>query len=143
MQILDDGHSLVDFGTPPMVNEYDADNNLIYTARVGPPNSGNYRAYKLPWVGSPKTDPSVVSFYDAQSKRTTVYVSWNGATEVKQWQVSSGLDRLNLEPVKTVAKSGFETKISLNGLRPIVQVAALDSDGQILGQSQVVGTKES
>lgn len=142
MQILDDGHSLVDFGTPPMINEYDANDNLIYSALVGTPTSGNYRAYKLPWVGSPKTNPDVASFYNATMARTTVYVSWNGATEVKQWQVSTGTSRANGQPpVKTVPKNGFETTIFLTGNRGFIQVTGLDSNGTTLGQSAIVKTQ--
>lgn len=138
---LPNGHALVDFGTPPMICEYDENNNLIYTATVASPDHGdNYRAYRKPWVGKPKTKPDVVSHYNATSDETTVYVSWNGATDISQWAMSSSKTQQNLKQAHTADKTGFETTMVVKGLQPFVQVAAMDTSGGSMGQSLMVST---
>jgi len=71
---------------------------------------------------------------------TTVYVSWNGATEVAGWQVLAGNDAASLKVVGTAPRRGFETQVRLPDLAPAVQVRALDAQGAVLGQSSVVGS---
>ena len=39
------------------------------------------------------------------------YVSWNGATDVVQWELVAGPRKSQLRPVRIVAKKGFETRI--------------------------------
>lgn len=138
-QLLDNGHALVDFGDPPQLNEFDADGNVIYQALVSSPGAGStYRAYKLPWVGMPSTQPDLVSSINLAKRTTQIYMSWNGATEYTRWQISVGLTPDTIQPLKKVAKKGFETGALLKGTRLFVQVAALGPDGSTLGTSNVV-----
>ena len=66
---------------------------------------------------------------------TTVYASWNGATEVASWRVLAGADATHLTQVVTAKRSGFETAISVGSSVPIFQVQALDAGGNVLGTS--------
>jgi hypothetical protein len=59
------------------------------------------------------------------------------ATEVKTWEVFSGSSPLNLRPLKSAAKSGFETAIPVTNAR-YYQVKALDYLGQVIGVSRFV-----
>ena len=40
-------------------------------------------------------------------------MSWNGATEVKSWEIYAGSSKSTLKVVSTVAKRGFETKAQI------------------------------
>ena len=71
---------------------------------------------------------------------TTVYASWNGATEVAAWQVLTGDSAATLQVVGTAPRRGFETQIRLPRLAPSAQVRALDATGAVLGQSRVVSS---
>jgi len=71
-------------------------------------------------------------------ERDTVYVSWNGATEVAKWQLLAGPDRRKLRPLRTVRKRGFETAIPLGGEAEWLAVRALDRHGEVLGRSLAV-----
>ena len=42
----------------------------------------SYRSFKVDWVGLPNTPPDIAMKYRNDQ---TVYVSWNGATEVATW----------------------------------------------------------
>jgi len=46
-------------------------------------------------------------------RNRSVYVSWNGATEVVSWQLLQGPSKTELRPVRVVPKTGFETRIPL------------------------------
>jgi hypothetical protein len=68
----------------------------------------------------------------------SLYVSWNGATEVESWEVLAGSDPDQLEPLGSVPRNGFETALSARTTEPYVAVRAQDSSGQILGTSEPV-----
>jgi hypothetical protein len=70
--------------------------------------------------------------------RVTIYVSWNGATEVATWQVLAGGDPDKLEPAGSAPRKGFETALTLYTGEPYVAVEAKDSSGRVLGTSEVV-----
>jgi hypothetical protein len=72
----------------------------------------------------------------------TLYVSWNGATEVKRWQVLAGKDVGNLSAIASAAKTGFETAIPITTSEEFVAVRALDGNGAVLGTSKLVPAKK-
>ena len=76
--------SFVGWGEVPFVSEYTASGKLIFDAAFPSPDM-SYRAYVQPWVGKPLSPPSGAA--RAQGAGTTVYASWNGATQVSSWRV--------------------------------------------------------
>ena len=79
----------------------------------------------------PKGRPATEVAFDAEGT-LTMYVSWNGATQVAKWQLLAGPSAAALKPVKTVLRSGFETAIPLPVTSGTVSVAALDAHGRQL-----------
>jgi hypothetical protein len=59
----------------------------------------------------------------------TVYASWNGATGVSRWQVLAGPSAHKLKPVRTVARTGFETAIALKTGARMFAVRAVGFSG--------------
>jgi hypothetical protein len=68
--------------------------------------------------------------------KTTVYVSWNGATAVRSWRVLAGTGTDHLATVAKAARSGFETAIGVSGPYTSFQVQALDQNGRVIGTSK-------
>jgi hypothetical protein len=131
MQRLENGHSFVGWGQVPFMSEYDEDGKVIFDAAFPIPNM-SYRSHLREWKGRPSTPPkAAVSVADG---KTTVYASWNGATEVARWRVLA-----DGQEVATTAKQGFETAIEVpnGGQRFVVQ--ALDASGADIGTSNDVG----
>jgi len=64
-------------------------------------------------------------------------VSWNGATEVAQWEVRAGDSSRALTSIAKAPKGGFETAIDLDTDAKVVAVTALDARGTPLGTSRV------
>jgi hypothetical protein len=65
-------------------------------------------------------------------------VSWNGSTEVAEWELLTGTDEASLAPVERVPKDGFETAVTIPDGAAAVAVRALDARGAPLGTSRAV-----
>ena len=74
----------------------------------------------------------------------SVFVSWNGATEIKAWQLElwDGVDmqHMSFVPAGKTKKVGFETKIDLPGdiSNTYFRVLALDERNDVLGRSALL-----
>ena len=147
VQILPNGNAFVGWGHTPGFTEYTMDGEVLCDTHFGPiwfadmAFTKSYRTFKFNWVGKPKTLPDVAS----RPSEDAIYVSWNGATEVRKWKVlstndMSTEDHQDHEPVD---KTGFETKITLGSdVGEFVQVVALDSKGEILASSAPISRHE-
>lgn len=121
---LSNGHALMGHGVTPKIAEYDEDGACIMGARFGyDGTSQSYRAYRSAWVGMPKTKPDVLAC--STGGKGTVYVSWNGATDVQSWRIYTGSGEDNMGVVTTIPKNGFETKAVVENLSEEVTVEAL------------------
>jgi Arylsulfotransferase (ASST) len=140
MQALPGGNWLLGWAGLPNFTEYDGEGNVLYDARF-PASEVGYRVYREPWHGQPTTQPNVVT--SANANATTVYASWNGATEVAAWMLLAGASPLALEPVATVPCSGFETTISTTQPAAYVEVQALNAAGEVLTESKAIAAAHS
>jgi hypothetical protein len=136
-QFLPDGHVFVGWGAWPYVSELDGSGRVLFDAYFGHgkkpgEDADTYRAYRFAWNGHPKDQPAISL---AGGK---VYVSWNGATNVKRWQVMLGQANDDMHVTNTVAKRGFETAIPLGGDGKYVAVQALDAKGNVVGVSRTL-----
>lgn len=134
VQLLDDGHLFVGWGGEPYSSEFDGEGRLVLDLRF-PTKDQSYRAFRSPWHATPMTPPAVVVEQDGVNG-LAVYVSWNGATEVAQWQVLTGSSASSLAPVATVPTAGFETAITVHPSGAYLAVAGLDAAGRRLGISK-------
>jgi hypothetical protein len=133
-QQLPDADDLIGWGQQPYFTEYDSRGNLLIDGRfVG--NTSSYRIYKFSWGGTPKALPAVAA--STAGKTTSVYATWNGATNLSGWRVLSGSSATKLKPTRAVSRSGFETMTRINAAR-YVAVQALDSRGRVLATSAPV-----
>jgi hypothetical protein len=135
-EVLPNGDTFIGWGSQGRISELAPGGRLLLDLRL-PHRWDTYRAYRSPWVGRPATQPEIAA-ETRQDGGTTVYVSWNGATEVARWQVLAGADETSLQVVGTAPRRGFETQIRLPDLAPAVVVRALDASGVVLAQSRVV-----
>jgi arylsulfotransferase ASST len=132
MQSLDGGGAFVGWGgQQPYFTEFAADGRTLFDARFVRPDVESYRAYRSPWRARGEGRPSVVATRTGQ--HTSVWVSWNGATDVASWRVHP--DR---GPVSTWPRSRFETAITLDRRTRAVVVEALDASGAVLASSDRV-----
>ena len=112
------------------ITEYSASGDMLLDARL-PGSDITYRAKVEPWVGQPLTPPAAAA--RQKDGKTTVYASWNGATQVASWKVLSGAGG---HTVATAAKSGFETAIHVSRSGQTFTVQALDAHGRVIGTSR-------
>ena len=138
LQALPNGDVLLGWGNHPWMTELDRRGRTVFQARL-PEFDQSYRVARSPWVGHPTGTPAVVARRSGRS--TAVYVSWNGATEVRRWQVLAGARPGRLHPVRSAAQSGFETRVAVRGRPAYVAVRALDRSGRALGTSRPVAAR--
>ena len=139
VQVLPNDNVFIGWGSNPLFSEFGKDGELLFNARF-PPQAESYRAFRFPWSGRPDDDPAVVAERGSDDEEVTLYVSWNGATEVASWQVLAGLSPEMLEPAvdASVPRDGFETAIRVQTTEPYVGVQARDRSGRVLGTSRAI-----
>lgn len=138
VQTLPDGNLFVGWGTEPYVSDFTGDGKLMADAEM---LSGykSYRSFRLPWKGIPQKAPAISAVRSPHTGKTTLYASWNGATDVAaRWHVLAGPNASSLKSIGVARRRGFETAIPLGRTGGYFSVSALDEDGTHLGRSPVV-----
>jgi hypothetical protein len=136
MQVLPNGNVFIGWGPSPHTTEMTADGELVWHCQF-PEGGQSYRAYRFPWSGTPAARPDIAIEQDGTGS-ATVYVSWNGATDVAGWQVVAGENGSDLRPVTHVPRDGFETAIDVELEQPWLAVQAIDAAGQVMATSDAV-----
>jgi Arylsulfotransferase (ASST) len=144
IQALPDGDFFVGWGPVPYFSEFSPSGQLLFDAHM-PKVDQSYRAYRFSWNGQPREAPAIAAA-TAQVKNgagavgaaTTVYASWNGATQVASWRVLGGASAKALTAVAAAPRSGFETTIPTPAAEGYVAVQALDASGAVLGTSRTI-----
>lgn len=114
-QALSNGNVLLYYGNQPIAKEFGPEGDVRLAYQFGPykhpygPGYASYRLYKSEWKGCPDTRPKVKACKNGDGNMD-VYMSWNGATEVRHWNVYSEYKSFT-GPIKGgITKTGFETK---------------------------------
>jgi hypothetical protein len=136
MQVLANGRVFVGWGNLPYFSEFLADGTLVLDGQF-PPGDQSYRSFTSDWTGHPTDAPAIAARVN-QAGGSTVYASWNGATELDSWTVLAGKAPSTLTEVGSQPHSGFESTITVNTEGPYFAVTALDADGNDLGRSATV-----
>jgi arylsulfotransferase ASST len=130
MQVLPNGNALVGWGSEPYFSEYSPSGHPLLDVRW-PGADASYRAlFTNTWIGTPHYPPS------GAARGSTVYASWNGATEVSRWEVLAGPSAQHLRVVATHSRAGFETAVNLTRTYRVYEVRALGGSGRVLGTSR-------
>ncbi|KAL1301918.1 hypothetical protein AAFC00_006095 [Neodothiora populina] len=135
---------LLGFGYVGVWTEFSADGEVLCDNRFstqaswGHGHVQSYQALKAPWLGNPTWSPKVTLDSGANP---SLFVSWNGATEVKSWKVQKStqvgdMAEEDWTDIATSIKESFETEIRYEaGDASFLRVVALDKSGNILGTS--------
>jgi hypothetical protein len=123
---LPKGDVFVGWGQVPYLSAFSKDGKLLFDGALPEPDL-TYRAYVQRWVGRPVEPPRGAA--RVAGGRTTVYASWNGATEVASWRV------LAPGAVAERKKTGLETAIQVGRPLGLVRIQALDDFGRVIGTS--------
>jgi hypothetical protein len=133
-QHLSNGDLLVDWGDQSHFSEYTADGHQLFDGAL-PLGINSYRAYRFPWIGRPRTSPALAA---SAGSGTTLYASWNGATQVAAWRIFTGASPGAMSFDTTAPRRGFETTIWLRSTRRYFRVQAIDAAHRVLGTSPVI-----
>jgi hypothetical protein len=140
MQVLPNGNVFIGWGRALVFSEFSRDGDLLFSADFPPSfkrKDGSYRVFRFPWSGQPSDRPAAVA-ERASNDEVKVYASWNGATEVANWEVLAGPSPGQLEAVESVPRDGFETAMLVRNAESYLAVRAKHRSGQVLGTSEPV-----
>jgi len=137
-QILANGDVVVGWGSGGFTSIYSPAGTLLFDATWGS-TINSYRAFLLPWSGTPTTPPSIAA--SSANGTAHVFASWNGSTVTTRWEVLGGSSRTNLHALASASRTGFQTEIALPSAPRLVQVVAENATGQALGTSAVIAPK--
>ncbi|KAK8200679.1 hypothetical protein M8818_005994 [Zalaria obscura] len=137
-QLLSNGGVFHGWGDQAFVTEHAANGTAVLQAQFADGSAMNYRAFTSPWVSIPCcTVPDVYAYAHNSSAATSVYVSWNGATEVASWRVygAQSVGEGTFSVLAEVPKQGFETFYQADVFYAWTLVEALAGDGTALRNS--------
>ncbi|OQE11683.1 hypothetical protein PENVUL_c002G05478 [Penicillium vulpinum] len=127
------------------MSEFIHDGQLLMEASFASERFSTYRAYKFPWHSRPAHPPTLVSScygVNGSFLSTVFHVSWNRATDVQWWRFFARANATAIDrEIGEVAKNGFESSFIVRGFMDWVSVQALDSEGRILGVSELLRTE--
>ena len=123
LQILSNGNALMGYGHVAAWTEYSPVGHVLCDVRYGalryngsfsPGAVQSYRVYKQSWKGYPLEVPKIKFLNE------TFYVSWNGATDVKWWQLDykAGYDVVSMRQVGENWMKGFRQSGTRKGRTP-------------------------
>ncbi len=135
-QRLSNGNTGVGWGsTRPLYTQFNPQGQPVFELTTVEPMV-SYRAKRFEWQGDPPWPPSLVTASLGNS--TSLYYSWNGATEVADYQVYTGATTATLSLQNTTLKTSFETSTTVaNSSHCFAQVRARNSQGTVLGSSAI------
>jgi hypothetical protein len=137
-QMLPNGDMFVGYGQQPYFSEFDPSGHINFDAHFTAPTD-NYRAYRFPWNAQPPTLPAA-ALTRGSNGISTLYASWNGATNVASWRILAGPTPRTLTPLAVVGKRNFETAMPMHSEQPYFAVQPLAASGQTLSVSPTVGS---
>lgn len=132
VQVLDNGNVFVGWGSASAVSEYTVDGNIIFEA-VPKDGTNSYRAFKGNWTGMPFQAPAIVATAFESNSSTVMYFSYNGATEVKKYNLYGGNSTSHMSKIAEVDKDGFQGTYTAKEFYRDVKIEALDGNGKKLG----------
>ena len=143
-QVLSNGNVFVNWGQEGAVTEFSSDGTPIFHAYLdtGAPVQA-YRGFRYPWTGHSREVPAIVALRD-DNDGTSVYVSWNGDTEVSKWRFY-GRSKHGVKKLGEVDRTSFETSLKIEeddvkhlGTRGKIYAEGLSREGKVLKKSPLV-----
>ena len=139
-QRLPDGNTFIGWGGPrPIASEVTSDGQLVRDIELNGADGVVYRWFQMPWTGEPDTAPTLV--VQSAGVTTTLYYSWNGATDVGAYRIEAGQTQDQFTPLKSENKQGFETTTVLTSAQAracYYRVMAVDKAGADMRYSNVI-----
>lgn len=141
---------LIGWSTGGYLSEHTARGDLVLEARFSAAHYATYRTFKFNFTSNPTESPVIESIvtevYGGTAGRstTTMYASWNGATEVASWKFyGSDSAASGFVLLEQVEKTGFETSLVYDGDWAYAYAEAISSTGSVLRRTVTKATVDA
>jgi hypothetical protein len=143
-QRLANGNTLIGWGSAhPTIIEARPDGAKAFELQFGPVQV-SYRAFRFPWEGLPTWAPTLM--LQTQGVTSTLYYSWNGATDVASYQIYGGTNVQSMTLLGTQTKTGFEMSYDVTadvGSMCFFRVMPIDNQGHATQYSNLVSSNST
>lgn len=132
LQILPNTNVYIGWGENAYISEYTKDGEMVMQGHFATTGAMHYRSFKFNFTSNPSDAPAAYVYAPntTEAANTTWYISWNGATEARQWRISTSSNSNGpWKDLTTTQKVGFETIYSTQGFYPYSMISALGADG--------------
>ncbi|KAJ5665886.1 uncharacterized protein N7477_008334 [Penicillium maclennaniae] len=144
-QVLPNKNMFVCWSQGGYISEHSPEGDLLMSARFTSSRFSNYRAYKFEFTGRPAIPPDLVSSVwgsDETNLVTTIWVSWNGATDVASYNFYAQASQFDAPVfIGNISKTGFESMFMASGYVDWVSAEAVDRDGNVMSTSRIQRTQ--
>jgi hypothetical protein len=141
-QVLPNGNRMLGMGSHPFMYERTEDGATAFYGRFGVFPHQSYRVFRFEWSAeAPTSEMALFTYAKYCNGSSSMYASWNGATNVASWKYYTGNDEngpFTLADTKDYEDT-FET-IATGPFSLFAYAEAYDINGQKLGQTPVVST---
>ena len=139
-QRLPNGNTLVGWGSTgnPAITEVKPDGTKALEMGFAD-SQVSYRAFRFPWEGFPNWMPTCI--LKSESITSTLYCSWNGATNIAYYRIYAGMDPEPTTLIGVETKTGFEMSYDVTGFLDqfcYFRIMPVDKGGHITEYSNVV-----
>jgi hypothetical protein len=136
-QRLGGGNTMISWGPLAQLKEVKPDGSTALEMSF---EGLTYRAFRFEWDAKPAELP-VVAIVPTDALSVTLYMSWNGATQITEYEIYSGATVDSLVKIAATSRSGFETAATLTDLEPdtcVFKVLPVHAQGDPMPFSRVV-----
>lgn len=144
-QLLPNNNLLAGWSSAGYFTESSPEGDLLFSGAFASDRYSTYRAYKFDFTGRPANPPDLLSFVwgtdpdpVTSDLTTTIYVSWNGATDVVGWNFyARGAYNSERVFIGNTTKTDFETMYIAHGYLSWISAEPYDAEGNVLSESLI------
>lgn len=112
-QRLPNGNTIGSWAVLNKVTEVTPNGSVAIELKLG---EWSYRAFRDTWVATPRDPARLIALTGTDPTTATLYFAWNGATDIKFYQIYAGPTITSTTLLTTTGRTGFETSVTLSNL---------------------------
>lgn len=142
-QRLPNGNTIGSWAVLNKVTEVTPNGSVAIELKLG---EWSYRAFRDTWEATPRDPARLIALTGTDPTTATLYFAWNGATDIKFYQIYAGPTITSTTLLTTTGRTGFESSVTLSNLPAntcVFQVRPVRLTGGEMPLSNVVSRRDT